>query len=64
MFRNLKRLLGLNIIEWVDNTDQHTPHLEADKYLLVESNSVGPILLTKSQIRIARDRAIKNPEDV
>ena len=62
MFRKLKRLLGLNIIEWVDNTEKEYDHLEPDQYLLVESKEEGQMLFTKSELRRPKGRAPKQTE--
>ena len=51
------------IVERVNNTDIEYEWLEAREYLLVESKTEGPLLFTKTQIKHARDRAIKQPED-
>ena len=64
MFRKIKRFLGLNIIEWVKNTEKEYAHLEADKFLLVENKSTGPLFFTGSQIARAKKRAKDNKEDL
>ena len=64
MLKSLKRILNLNIVEWVDNTQKEHAHLEADQYFLVESSTEGPMLFTKHQVAAAKKRAIKNKEDI
>jgi hypothetical protein len=64
MLKKLKRIFNLNIIQWVDNTNIEYTHLESEKYLLVESSTEGPLLFTKSQVKIAKERAEKQTEDV
>lgn len=64
MIRKIKRLLGLNIIEWVKNTKKDFPTLESDEYLLVENVIEGPMMFTKHQVKIAKDRAKNQQEDL
>lgn len=64
MLRKIKRFLGLNIIEWVENTKKEYDHLEADKFLLVENKTTGPLFFTTSQIARAKKRAKDNQEDL
>jgi hypothetical protein len=53
----IKRLLGLNNIHWIDNTEKVLPHLEGEKYLLVETAGDSPMLFTEAQYVIAKRRA-------
>ena len=64
MLKSLKRILNLNIVEWVDNTQKEYAHLESDQYFLVESSTEGPMLFTKHQVVAAKNRALKNKEDL
>jgi len=64
MIRNIKRLLGLDNVEYVDNTNKEYNWLEGNKYLLVESSELPIMLFTESQIKIAQKRAQKNKEDI
>lgn len=64
MLRKIKRFLGLNIIEWVKNTQKDYERLEADEYLLVESKYDGPLFFTHSQVAHARKRALEHQEDL
>lgn len=64
MFKKVKKILGLNIIKWVDNTQKKYAHLESSRYLLVENRKLGPLLFTTSQITRARSRAEANQEDL
>jgi len=63
MFKKIKRLLGLNIIEWVDNTEKGTDHLEPDEYLLVESKEEGQMFFTKAELKRPKGRAPKQTEN-
>lgn len=63
MFTKIKKLLGFNIVEWVENTAVDS-HLEAREYLFVYSNDEGPLLFSPSQVKIAKKRAKEQPEDV
>ena len=64
MLKSLKRILNLNIAQWVDNTQKEYAHLEADKYFLVETSTDGPLLFTQHQVTAASKRAAKNKEDL
>jgi len=64
MLKSLKRILNLNIVEWVNNTQKEYAHLEADQYFLVESSTEGSMLFTKHQVIAAKKRALKNKEDI
>lgn len=62
MFRKIKRLLGLNIIEWVVNSEKEFDHLEPDEYLLVESKDEGQMFFTKSELKRPKSRVSKQTE--
>ena len=64
MLKKIKRLFNMNIVEWVDNSEKEYNHLEADKYLLVESKTEGKMLFTKSQIKRAKQRVPKQTEEI
>ena len=64
MIKKLKRLLGINIVEWVDNTEKKYEWLEAKKFLQVESATEGQLLFTPSQVKIAKACAQRNQEDI
>lgn len=64
MIKKIKRFFNLNIIQWVFNTQIEYTHLESNKYLLVENSTEGSMLFTKSQVKIAKERAQKQSEDV
>jgi len=64
MLKSLKRILNLDIVEWIDNTQKEYAHLESDQYFLVESFAEGPMLFTKHQVVAAKKRALKNKEDL
>jgi len=60
----IRRFLGLpTAAEVIPNTKQGTPHREANHYVRVDIGG-EPHLFTTSQIRVAKQRAIRNPEDL
>ena len=64
MFKKLKELFKMDHVEWVKNTNKNYPRLEAPYYLLVKNKNEAPMLFTESQVRDAKIRATKQPEDV
>lgn len=63
MIRKLKRLLGLDIVEWVENEHMDYEYLEASEYLLVETKDDGQMLFTRSQVKRAKSRVPKQTEN-
>jgi len=51
-----------NVIKYVKNTSLKFK-TESEKYLLVKGSKQPPLLFTVSEVKRARKRAEKNPED-
>ena len=64
MIKAIKKLLRMDNIQWVKNTQIEYSHLESDKYLLVHNSKEGSLLFTPSQVDAARLRANKQKEDI
>jgi hypothetical protein len=64
MIKIIKKLLRMDNIQWVKNTQIEYDHLESDKYLLVHNYKEGPLLFTPNQVDAARVRANKQKEDI
>lgn len=64
IIRNIKKVLRFDNVEYVKNTNQEHPDLEADVYLLVQTGGEEPMLFTKHQVEQAQKRAAKHPEDI
>ena len=64
LLRKIKNLFGIDNVEFIENTCQKHPEMEADVYLLVQTGGEDTMLFTKYQIRQAQARAKKHPEDI
>jgi len=62
--KSFKRTFNLDHVEWVENTDKKHPTLEAGYYLLVKNKGEGEMLFTPYQVKTAKERAKKQPEDL
>ena len=61
MKKLISKIFGLAIVEWVVNKE---PKLNASsKYYLVSTVEDGDLLFTQAQVKLAKERAIKNSED-
>ena len=64
LLRKLKNIFRVDNVEFINNTEQDHPEMEADEYLLVQTGGEDPMLFTKYQVKQAQKRAVKHPEDL
>jgi hypothetical protein len=64
LLRKIKKLLRMDNVEWVENTEKKYPLMESDEYLLVQTGGEDPMLFTKYTVKEGQKQAGKHPEDV